>query len=68
MPLERCFAPAILPFLVRDLDEQPSRRDAEIFDVLDPGHDERRRYRERRRARERDSKAKEKWFRKGTST
>lgn len=36
--LESAFTPAILSSVVGDLDHQPARLDAEIFDALDFGH------------------------------
>jgi hypothetical protein len=39
MTFKRTFTPAILAFFVDNLDEQPSRKDTEIFDALDLNHD-----------------------------
>ena len=36
--LQRRLAPADVPVFIRDLDEEPARRDAEVFHRLDRGH------------------------------
>lgn len=39
MSLERCLTPSEVAIRIRDLDEQPSRRHSEVFDLRDFAHD-----------------------------
>ena len=38
MALQCRFTPAIIALLVADFDEEPARKDTEVFDGLDLGH------------------------------